>query len=255
MVVLDMLCLCVSFWLMFFVQLGSHVSMNVLYVYLYSYDYIIYTFMFVLYVYFVCAVCFNCIPLEIDIYSEGSEPDMEVSDAEPECFLEVDYESGHLFDPESLKNLDLCSRPTDFGDTVYLLGFRKCGGVLMSILHEGRELEQVRMAAAERQQSCKLPSGASIFVYPSQYDAMRRILERCQLRPHNVVISEAFIPLLKIELASIRRRSRRESKVKCTSKQVIALVSHDDTDVLVVSRTFFEGGAHDVDHASKAASF
>ena len=125
----------------------------------------------------------------------------------------------------------------------------------MSILHEGRELEQVRMAAAERQQNCKLSSGASIFAYPSQYDAMRRILERCQLRPHDVVISEAVIPLLKIKLASIRRRSRRESKVTCTSKQVIALVSHDDTDVLVVSRTFFEGGAHDVDHASRATSF
>ena len=110
--VVDLLCLRVSFWLMLFVQLGSHVSMNVLYVYLYSYEYIIYTFMFVLYVYLVCAVCFNCIPLEIDIYSEGSEPDMEVSDAEPECFPEVDYESGHLFDPESLKNLDPCSRPT-----------------------------------------------------------------------------------------------------------------------------------------------
>ena len=37
-VVLDMLCLRVSFWLIFCVQLGSHVSMNVLYVYLSSYD-------------------------------------------------------------------------------------------------------------------------------------------------------------------------------------------------------------------------
>lgn len=175
------------------------------------------------------------------VNSECLDGDIVISDA--------DSESRHL-DVESVENLEPCPRSAEFGDTMYLLQFNRCGGILMQMLHEGRELEQVRMAAAERRQNCKLPSGASIFVYPGQYAATRSIIDNCELRPHHVVIAQVFLPLLKTELASIACRS----KVKCRSRKVLALISDDGSEVLVVERTLFRIASHDIDRATVAAS-
>lgn len=144
-------------------------------------------------------------------------------------------------DPDSMGSLDgslfgeesMC-RSTEFGDRIYLVKVTRSGENLTNALHNGRDLEEVRAAAFDMRQSCKLPSGASIFVYPNQYQTIRSAISQFSLRPHHVLVAEAFLPLLLNAVASIPCRR----KVKVSNSEPIAWVDDQGFEVAVVERTF-----------------
>ena len=61
----------------------------------------------------------------------------------------------------------------------------------------------VRAAAADQGQSCVVPSAANIFVYPDQYEDIFRAVRHRGWQPHDVIIAEAFLPLLRADIAAL----------------------------------------------------
>lgn len=146
------------------------------------------------------------------------------------------------------------SRPSDFGETIYILGFTRCGAQLKQALQEGRELEDIRIAADNHGQSCLLKSGAGIFVYPNQYQPILSVLGQSRLKPHQVIVSEAFLPLVYREVAKLPSRAN----IRPCSLKTIALIDGDTSEyICVVERTFFNAAPHqrcDVDAVTQSTS-
>lgn len=129
-------------------------------------------------------------------------------------------------------------RRSDCGETVFIVKFNRCGEELRSVLHNGPELEPVRASATTAGHSCSLKSGASMFLYPEQYPGILAVLPDVDLRPHHVVVSEAFLPLLFAEIAAIP--SKR--KMRPSSIMPYAIVEGDSAEVVCkVERTFMCG--------------
>lgn len=120
-----------------------------------------------------------------------------------------------------------------FGETIYLLRCTRGGRQLHGALDQGRALEHVRDTAASFGQSCRLPAGAHIFVYPEQYEGVLASIRSHELRPHHVVVNEAFLPLVRSDLAALPSRAN----VRPGSLQPLAIVGGAG-DVFVVERTF-----------------
>merc|ERR1712008_237148 len=78
--------------------------------------------------------------------------------------------------------------------------------------------------------------GASMFLYPDQYVSILSIMSGMDLRPHHVVVTEAFLPLLYSEISAIpSKRTMRPSSV-----QSFALVDGDNGEsVCVVEHGFY----------------
>jgi len=96
-------------------------------------------------------------------------------------------------------------------------------------------LEPVRAEARKHDQSCHLKSGASVFVYPNQYDAILSALKGHFLKAHHVVVSEAFLPLIYLEVVKIPSKSN----VKPIKWTLWALADDETTEeVCCVERTF-----------------
>lgn len=127
----------------------------------------------------------------------------------------------------------------DAYDKIFVVRFsRSARDIFPAKLHTGQELETVRAAAAQHCQSCTLKSGASIFVYPSQYDSIVPVLKDYTLRSHHVVVAEAFLPLIYHEVINIPSKSN----VKPIDWKLAALA--DDEDVCVVERSFLNSAPH-----------
>jgi len=124
------------------------------------------------------------------------------------------------------------------GETVYLLQCTRGGGKLHSALDHGRALDSVRTTAASFGQSWALGSGtrgsgARIFVHPDQYDEVLRTLSLHKLRPHHVIVSEAFLPLVYEDLTALPSKAN----IRKRFLQPLALVTAAG-DVVPVQRTF-----------------
>lgn len=159
---------------------------------------------------------------------------------EPSLMLEAAV-SPSIEGPASTASLDgsifaevSMHRPTEFGDKICLVKVTRSGGSLENALHNGHDLEEVRAVASDRQQSCKLPSGASIFVYPNQYHAILAAIDHLSLRPHHVVIADAFVPSLLNAIATIPCRN----KVKVSKLEPVAWIDDHGLEIAVVERTF-----------------
>mmetsp|Transcript_3550 Transcript_3550/g.6878 ORF Transcript_3550/g.6878 Transcript_3550/m.6878 type:complete len:143 (-) Transcript_3550:134-562(-) len=100
---------------------------------------------------------------------------------------------------------------------------------------EGSELETVRTAAQQAGFEWKHPSGAAILLYPNQYESILSGLSLHELRPHHVLITEAFLPLLFNEICKIPSRAN----IRPSSLRPVALASDDDKDVAIVEKTFY----------------
>merc|ERR1712087_166117 len=96
-----------------------------------------------------------------------------------------------------------------------MVGMSRCRvDTTLAVLHEGPELEPVRASATEAGHSCSLKSGARMFLYPEQYPSILSILPDVDLRPHHVLVSEAFLPLLFAEVRAIpSSRKMRPSSI------------------------------------------
>merc|ERR1712107_484897 len=77
------------------------------------------------------------------------------------------------------------SSVSPFGETIYLLRFTRTGRLLRNALDAGRALESLRDTAVHFGQTCRLASGARIFVHPDQYEDVLQSLRHHELRPHH----------------------------------------------------------------------
>lgn len=158
---------------------------------------------------------------------------------EPEGELQLLGAQRHIeFESSSSAYTPASSLPqaSEFGDNIVLLKFTRCGKPLRDALHRGPELEVVRAMAEQTGHSCLLRSGASIFVYPQQYEVILSQIDEQKLRPHHVIVSEPFLPLVISETSKLRsRENMRPQSLPC------AIVSDADESVIcTVERTFID---------------
>uniref|UniRef100_A0A7S0FWY7 Uncharacterized protein n=1 Tax=Pyrodinium bahamense TaxID=73915 RepID=A0A7S0FWY7_9DINO len=118
---------------------------------------------------------------------------------------------------------------------VHLITFTRSPPSLFSALHKGRELECVRVTAAEYGQSCRLPSGTSIFVYPKHYEGVKELASGLGLLPYHAVVCEAFLPLVYAEIAKLRSKDN----VRIRKLQKMALVDSSDEVIFCFLRQTF----------------
>merc|ERR1711920_79284 len=124
-----------------------------------------------------------------------------------------------------------------FGDTVYLLSFTRAGRSLQTAV-EGSELETVRAAILEAGHTWKLRSGATVLLYPNQYSTIHNALDLQGLRPHHVLLADAFLPLLLTEIRKLPSRAN----VRPSLLQPAALVEdehEEEQSIAIVKRTFY----------------
>jgi len=126
------------------------------------------------------------------------------------------------------------ARPSNFGDAVHILQVTRAPYELRHALHHGRELESIRMQFEEAGHSCILGSGGSIFLYPQQYTAVQAIVSQMQLKPHFLVVNEAFLPLVLEAIRSIPPKANVRPRCAC----FLALVDDEGHEVCVVENTF-----------------
>lgn len=136
--------------------------------------------------------------------------------------------SADLWDHDSPQFGDPCDR-------IFIVRFsRSVKDLFPARLHTGRELEPVRAAAKEHDQECLLKSGASIFVYPTQYGSIKSVLQEHTLRRHHVVVAEAFLPLIYQEIIQIPSKSN----IKPVGWKLLSLVDDEQEMVCVVEHGF-----------------
>jgi len=124
-----------------------------------------------------------------------------------------------------------------FGDTVYMLSFTRAGRSLQTAV-EGSELETVRAAILEAGHTWKLQSGAKVLLYRNQYSTIHNALDLQGLRPHHVLIADAFLPLLLTEIRKLPSRAN----VRPSLLQPAALVAdeqEEEQSIAIVKRTFY----------------
>lgn len=84
----------------------------------------------------------------------------------------------------------------------------RCGRFLHKALDTGRNLEPVRNETAKNGQSCLLDSGARIFVHPEEYDGALAAASSHVLRPHHVIVSEAFKGLVEDDISALPKKEK-----------------------------------------------
>lgn len=133
-----------------------------------------------------------------------------------------------------IRELPTAASPaTEFGDTVFLVKLsRVCPGVHAAL--RGPELEPIRAEASAGGHCWKLPGGAHVLLYPNQYEGVLKVLREETLRPHHVLITEAFLPLLYHAIAKLPARA----DVRPSSKRPWTLVDDDGEIVAMVEKTF-----------------
>lgn len=129
------------------------------------------------------------------------------------------------------------AKPSSFGDTVHILQVTRAPNELGQVLHYGRELESVRRQSQEAGHSCVLDSGGSIFLYPQQYAVMQAIVRNLHLKPHFLVVNEAFLPLVLEAIRSVPSKAN----VRPRRASFLALVDDDGHEVCVVKHSFYYG--------------
>merc|ERR1711920_1087923 len=87
--------------------------------------------------------------------------------------------------------------------------------------------------------SCILSSGARVFVHPDQYDKVLGALSLHKLRPHHVVVSEAFLPLVCEDIGALPSKANIEERF-C---QPVVMVGGSG-DVVSMNRTFVQDFQH-----------
>jgi len=142
------------------------------------------------------------------------------------------------------------ARPSNFGDKVHILQVTRAPNEFRQALHYGRELESVRTQSREAGHSCVLDAGGSIFLYPQQYAAMQAIVHNLRLKPHFLVVNEAFLPLVLEAIRSIPSKAN----VRPRRASFLALVDDEGHEVCLVKHSFYYGMAPEIVQTDKAKS-
>eukprot|EP00928_Gymnodinium_smaydae_P049501 TRINITY_DN3322_c0_g1_i9.p1 TRINITY_DN3322_c0_g1~~TRINITY_DN3322_c0_g1_i9.p1 ORF type:complete len:575 (-),score=110.19 TRINITY_DN3322_c0_g1_i9:369-2093(-) len=149
-----------------------------------------------------------------------------------------------------LHNREHRQSPLLFGEKVYLMRCTRGGAQLHRALDHGRELDAVRETARQAEQRCHLPSGARIFVHPNNYDQVLSLLCDRVLGAHDVVVTEAFLPLVRRDIGALPSRAN----IRERSLETLGYVG-DGGDAVAVHRTFIEArGTHEWETLTQSTS-
>lgn len=118
-------------------------------------------------------------------------------------------------------------------ERVILHAYSRCPDVFHKALNEGRSLEEIRSVMQQAGFSWRMLSGAKIFVYPQDYRAVVSATARLELRPHHVIMSEPFEPLVREALGHLPSRRR----VDLRSAATVAYLN-EIGDICCTERTF-----------------
>lgn len=146
----------------------------------------------------------------------------------------------HNVESESTGSIDINEIPDVAAfEELLLLRFTRHPAQFEVAIHEGPELEPLRAKMMEEGCEPRLPSGASLFVYPEQYAAARAVLADKHVKHYHVCVSKAFFPLLMDAVHSLASRL----KVRLRSVDIVAYLDKSETaDVFIVENTFLGNG-------------
>lgn len=85
---------------------------------------------------------------------------------------------------------------------IYMLTFSKNAAEYQESLHNCPELEPLIFFSEQQGYSCTY-SYASIFVHPSQFQTVRDELQRMSIFPHQIIVSESYLPLVRHAIEKI----------------------------------------------------
>mmetsp|Transcript_116550 Transcript_116550/g.206100 ORF Transcript_116550/g.206100 Transcript_116550/m.206100 type:complete len:450 (+) Transcript_116550:93-1442(+) len=139
-------------------------------------------------------------------------------------------------------------------ETIYVITFTRNPKEFEQCLHDGYELEPLRVFALTKGQSCRLEQGGSIFVHPEQYLQVRAQITIMGLRlgPSNVVVSETYKQLVYGAVSRLRSRLNVKPKGESPLAQVTAgseplsgfFFGESAKEVIIVSNTFLSSTPH-----------
>merc|ERR1712176_1310670 len=95
---------------------------------------------------------------------------------------------------EDVGDFDECIETEMQEENIYVITFNRNPREFDKCLHEGDELEALRIFTEWKGYRCRLQEGGSIFVHPNQHTQVRsQITARgLQLGPSHVVVSETY---------------------------------------------------------------
>lgn len=126
--------------------------------------------------------------------------------------------------------------PTEYGDKILLLKLTRCGQKVQDALQREASLELVHAHASQAGHNCRLPSGASMYVYANQYSIIKSVLPESRLKPHHIVVAEAFLPFVVNAIKGLPSRSN----VRVNSSSPLAIVEGEHANnICVVEKTFY----------------
>lgn len=102
-----------------------------------------------------------------------------------------------------------CKDPKNYVDPkmkIYMLTFSKNAPEYQEQLHNCAELEPLIFFSEQQGYSCTY-SYASVFVHPSQFQPVRDELQRMSIFPHQVIVSETYLPLVRHAIGKITMQS------------------------------------------------
>lgn len=132
---------------------------------------------------------------------------------------------------------DNIARESDFGEKILVLRWSRNPREFESSLCQLPALEPIRAAAKAVGHACKHASGATVLLYPDQYDCVVKLLAGFELRPYHTVVNEAFRPL--VEEAAAQLRSKANVRLRGDQSLAILSSAEDCKEVLVMEKTFF----------------
>jgi len=129
------------------------------------------------------------------------------------------------------------SRSIEFGEKIFVLRWSRHPRELAEALRQNPLLEPIRAAAFDAGQSCDHATGATILLYPDQYDAVLKLISGLDLRPYHTVVNEAFRPL--VEDAATQLRSKANIRLRSQRHLAILPNTEDSDEILVVENSCF----------------
>eukprot|EP00404_Azadinium_spinosum_P057185 CAMPEP_0180794734 /NCGR_PEP_ID=MMETSP1038_2-20121128/55794_1 /TAXON_ID=632150 /ORGANISM="Azadinium spinosum, Strain 3D9" /LENGTH=345 /DNA_ID=CAMNT_0022833547 /DNA_START=302 /DNA_END=1337 /DNA_ORIENTATION=- len=93
------------------------------------------------------------------------------------------------------EDMDDNAEEADMED-IYIITFTRTPQEFQERVHNGSELEPLRFFAEQLGYSCRC-KGASVFVHPNQFPSVRQQVLNMELKPHQLVVSETYLPLVK----------------------------------------------------------
>jgi len=117
-------------------------------------------------------------------------------------------------------------------EEIYIITFTRTPRELQERVHNGSELEPLRFFADQCGYNCRC-KGASVFVHPKQFPSVLQQVLNMELKPHSLIVSETYLPLVK---KAVGRFVARRDVRAC---QVNEVTEGDDVRALIETTECF----------------